>query len=282
MDMLEARRELEEAISSGKPSPCPEENPKGLHLQDIREMRALFQHRTPQAHASETHIKELSKAPLAGNTLDALTVFWGGSGWVLIDGHHRLAAYRRAGWSKEIPVHCYSGTLDQAVGQAGKANAGAKLMMSRGEKQGLAWRLVCCCPKLSRVATVKASCVSDGVVAEMRRVRERLIIGQGKPLKEVAALAWWQAKSQAAGSAHEAEMIDEEARIEQAAQDIANKLVKALGRSQQLRRGILARALEIYDGSLQGYLREQWGDGEAEEGLGADPDDPYALMKPEF
>lgn len=279
MDMLEARRELEEALNNGKPAPSAEECPKGLHLRDIREKRALFQHRTPQAYASETHIKELTKAPLAGNTLDALTVFWGGNlGWVLIDGHHRLAAYRKAGWSKVIPVQCFLGTLDQAIGHAGKANAGAKLMMSRSEKQGVAWRLVCG-TTLSRAATVASSCVSDGVVAEMRRVREKLTIGLGRPLVEVAMLAWWQAQREAAGTAQEAEMIDEEARIEKAAQDLANKLVKALGKSQQLRRGILARALEIYDGSLQGYLREQWGDGEPEEGLGADPDQP---INPDF
>lgn len=273
MDMLEARRELEESISKGKPAPSSEGLPKALHLQHIREKRALFQHRTPQAFASEAHVKELSKAPLAGNTLDALTVFWDGSGWVLIDGHHRLAAYRKAGWSKEIPVRCFPGTLDQAIGHAGKANAGAKLMMSRSEKQGTAWRLVCC-TKLSRAATVASSCVSDGVVAEMRRVRDRLMIGLGRPLDEVAALTWWQAQREAAGSTQEAEMIDLEAHIEKEAQDIANKLVKALGKSQQLRRGVLARALEIYDGSLQGYLREQWGDGEPDEGLGDDPDQP--------
>ena len=62
---------------------------------------------------------------------------------------------------------------------------------------------------------------------------------------------------------------------------LADKLVKALGKSQQLRRGILARALEIYDGSLQGYLREQWGDGDPDEGLGDDPDQPVA-MNPDF
>ena len=87
-------------------------------------------------------------------------------------------------------------------------------------------------------------------------------------------MIWKGPLASSEATSQEAETIDEEARIEKAAQDLANKLVKALGKSQQLRRGILARALEIYDGSLQGYLREQWGDGEPEEGLGDDPDQP--------
>ena len=279
MDMLAARRELEKSIAEGHPA--PEEAPTRLHLDTIREKRALFQHRRPQDHASEAHVKELSKAPLAGNALDAITVMWGGSCWVLIDGHHRLAAYRKASWKHDVPVRVFKGTLDKAIGHAGKANAGAKLEMSRQEKQGLAWRLVCC-TELSRATIVASSCVSDGIVAEMRRVRKKLIEERGIPLADVAGLAWWEAQRRAAGTQREAEQIDMDTRLEQEAQELANRLVKTLGKSNQLRHGVLARALEIYDGRLPRALREEWGpEDEDDWGLGPDPEQPVSV-NPDF
>jgi hypothetical protein len=279
MDMLEARRELENSLQIGQPS--PEASPNSLHIGAIFEKRALFQHRAPQKYASESHIKELAKAPLAGRPLDPITVFWTGQHYVLIDGHHRLAAYRKAAWKREVPIKVFKGTIDAAIGYAGKANSGAKLGMSRSEKQGLAWRLTCgTC--LSRQNTVRASGVSDGIVAEMRRVRTRLTKEMGRSLNEVAQLSWWEAKQASSGDVQEVEQIDFDARLEQEAQELANKLVKSLGMHNHLRHETLARALEIYDKRLPDALREVWGPVDDEEwGLGPDPDEEVEI-NPEF
>lgn len=256
MEMLDAKRELEELIRTGRPAPS--ESPSRLPLAAIFEKRAVFQHRAPQAHASEAHIKDLAKAPLAGIPLDHITVFWVGAYWVLLDGHHRLAAYRKAGWKHDVPVVVFRGDLDRAIGYAGKANSGDKLAMSRSEKQGLAWRLTCA-TGLSRSQTVLASKVSDGIVAEMRRVKEKLIRERGMSLADVAQLTWWQAKQKASGTEQEAGEVDYEAQLEEEAQELANRLVRVFGKHHHLRHEVLALALEKYDRRLPEALRECWG-----------------------
>jgi hypothetical protein len=76
------------------------------------------------------------------NPLEPLTIFWVGNAWLLIDEHHRYQAYRKTGYIEPVPVTVFSGTLDQAIGQALKGNSKDKLAMSKSEKTNAAWRLV--------------------------------------------------------------------------------------------------------------------------------------------
>ena len=117
----------------------------------------------------------------------------------------------------------------------------------------------------------------------MRRVKTRLTKEMGRPLKDVSNLAWWKAKQQSSGNAQEVEQIGFDQRREQEAQELANKLVKHLGKHDFLRHEILARALEIYDKRLPDALREYWGPGEDDNwGLGPDPDVEVEKPNPEF
>jgi len=64
-------------------------------------------------------------------------------GLVLLDGAHRLAAYRAAQWSQPIPAIVLLGADRRAaLGAALKANSKRQLGMSQAERMDAAWRLV--------------------------------------------------------------------------------------------------------------------------------------------
>lgn len=87
----------------------------------------------------------------------------------------------------------------------------------------------------------------------MRSVRDRLLQMGHKP----AEMSWEAARRLASGEA--TEDIDWNDRAEKEAQEMANKLLAALGKRGQQRVETLARALEIYSSQLPGQLREYWG-----------------------
>jgi ParB-like chromosome segregation protein Spo0J len=186
-------------------------------------------------------------------------VSWVGDAWAAIDGHHRLAAYRFAGWKGAIPVTPYRGTLDEAMGYAGKLNSGEKLPMTNAEKKATAWKLTTC-TQLSKERVRLASGMSDGFLGAMRAARKKLIEKMGLSAEEVAGMSWNDARMRAAGESPEVQEIDREAWLDEQAQEMANQLLKALGKQGQQKHEVLARALWIYDSRLPDSLREHWDD----------------------
>lgn len=123
----------------------------------------------------EDHVRSLTDAIKAGHVLDPMTVWKrGDADHVVVDGHHRHAAYTAAGYAKAIPVVVHECNETDAVLLALNENTKTKLPMSKTERDNAAWRLVCSDHKLSRAQTVKATGVSDGTVAKMRRARKAL------------------------------------------------------------------------------------------------------------
>ena len=59
-----------------------------------------------------------------------------------MDGHHRLAAYKTAGWKGDIPAIVFNGSLDEAVREALRRNRETKLPMTAKDRREAAWRLV--------------------------------------------------------------------------------------------------------------------------------------------
>lgn len=255
---LDEKQELEKRIADG--APAPTEGPKALPLEAIHTFPAVFQPRGAVGPASHAHIRELARTPNGGHPLDPVTVYWVGDAYAVIDGHHRLAAYRIAKWQKDVPVSVFRGTLDDAIGYAGKLNSGEKLPMALAEKKAYAWRLMTT-TTLSKEKIRLASGMSDGFLSNMRRIRTRLIKEMGISAEDVAGMSWYEAQRQAAGEAKEVGDIDLDEKMEQEAQDFANRLLKALGKRGQQQYEVLARALEIYDCRLPDALREHW-DGE--------------------
>lgn len=269
MSALDAKLELEKAIAAG--SPPPTEAPRRLSVESIQQFPEVFQPRGPAGYASEAHVRELARVPRSGHALDPMTVFWVGNGWAVIDGHHRLRAYRVTDWRDDVPVKVFPGSLDEAMGYAGKLNSGEKLPMSNPEKKALAWKLTTC-TKLSKERVRLASGMSDGFLSHMRRIHAQL--AKDLPLSDIAGMSWHDAQKRAKGDTTEAEVIDQDAWLEEKAQDMANRILKAIGKQGQQKHEVLARALEIYDSRLPDSLREFWDDERGAVEYVAEPPDP--------
>ncbi|SBW11265.1 ParB domain protein nuclease [uncultured Alphaproteobacteria bacterium] len=219
-------------------SPNPEPLSAKLPLDKITLLPELFQPRG----VSKQHVSELAGKVKSGRTLEPLTVFQAGRKAYLIDGHHRITAYKLAKFSKPVPVAFFDGTVEQAVLEAGRANSRAKLSMSTQEKMDFAWRLVRM-GTYSKSEIMEAASVSDGQVGTMRRIFKAL----GDEAHDFDN--WRKAKRQADGKGS-LEFTEEDIATwkETQAQSMADRLAKALSTRMADRPEIAARALSIHFG----------------------------------
>ncbi len=124
---------------------------------------------------------------------------------VLIDGEHRLAAYKAAGWKRGIPaviLHCDRRTaLLAAVG----ANAKQVLPLSRTERTDAAWRLVRepVEPSYTRKEIVGMASVSARTVNYMRSRWTEMVKAGQEPTGE-----WWCDRSGPSEEREGSEMTD--------------------------------------------------------------------------
>lgn len=129
----------------------------------------------------EAHAAELRSYLRPGEPLDALTLWCNPetSALIVIDGHHRLEAYRHFGWRGKVPARVYSCSLAEARKLALKENAKTRLPMTTQERKNAVWRLSCDydgdVPVYSKSEIVALRLASDGLVAKMRRTRQQLI-----------------------------------------------------------------------------------------------------------
>lgn len=244
-----AKQELLKEMKAGKPR--PEALPESISLEYLKEMPELFQHRRPPEHASQAHVRELMKAPKQGVPLRPIRVFWSGKKWVCIDGHHRLRAYRRAGWNRPVPVQAFMGTLDEAIGLAASENSKDSLAMVSSEKTNAAWRLVCT-TELSNLRIVGATGTSERTITTMRGILKRL--REMFPGEEPSGWSWMQARAKASGEEGDRAEFD----LNEEAQQLANRLLKTFDKRLGDNLELLAEALEIYDKRLPGALGRYW------------------------
>ncbi len=189
----------------------------------------------------EDHVRCLTDALRAGNELDPMTVWKRDEGdHVVVDGHHRHAAYTAAGYAKAVPVIVHEGSETDAVLLALNENTKTKLPMTKTERDNAAWRLVCSDHKLSRAQTVKATGVSDGTIAKMRRTR-KMLDGQEAELPGT----WWMAMRKAKGIEQQEWNEDmQEQVIEARAKALDDAIGKELGRMGSRQWEAVARVLE--------------------------------------
>ena len=253
--MLETKRHLEQVIEEARVAGViPQEDVKRLRLEVIHEHERLFQQRRPVEHESRQHVEKLCKVLRDGSTLPAVVVFRAGHQWVLLDGHHRMKAYRKAGWEKEIPVQVFSGTLDAAIGRSTRENHRDSLQMTNAEKMDSAWRMVC----VTRL-TIKAISRDTGAsmrnIAYMRKAKEALL-AEGKALADLSGMSWNVARTTARGE--QTEQIDWDEQDEKESRELANELSKIFGKRLHRKHQIIAMALEAYDSRLPDTLRQLW------------------------
>ena len=118
---------------------------------------------------SRQHVADLAQALIARqDDLDPILVLRVGERNILVDGHHRLRAYKSAK-RKSIPVVWFPGSPKAALVAAGTENSKTRLPMLAYERTQRAWQLVASEVGLSKAEVCRASGVSDGTVAKMRR-----------------------------------------------------------------------------------------------------------------
>lgn len=227
----------------------PEARPEALPLSAIRQFPKVFQPR--HSTLDERHVQDLVRAVKQRGKLDPVLVMQVGSEVVLIDGHHRLAAYRLAKVVDAVPVSYFGGAINDAVLEAGRANSKAKLPMSTQERMNYAWRLELI-GGYSKKQISEAAAVSDGQVATMRRTKRTL----GEDV--VDCPTWWHALAAAKGRDF-TPMSDEEEEqwMETLANEYADRLSKAFGTKLSNNPEIAAKTFEIYFGRRIGELARE-------------------------
>jgi hypothetical protein len=162
--------------------------PSKLPWAAIRQERNVFQPRFQSiAYAPgkvEDHVHGLAQALRRGQPLDPVTVAAFGDQWLLIDGHHRMMAYKVAGWTKDIPVKVLQSELRGAARLAWakqesvRDNQKARLQMGQDDKADAAWRdarsFAADGNGLSKAAAAANFGVSPSTIANQRRTAKEL------------------------------------------------------------------------------------------------------------
>lgn len=122
----------------------------------------------------------LARTARAGTELDPVKVVAFGAEWYLVDGHHRLEAYRVAEWSGPIPVDVRHSELtgdpriNWAIHESVADNKKNHLAMSDTDKMDAAWACVARGDEMSIRETAIACEVSERSVAKMRDAAKTL------------------------------------------------------------------------------------------------------------
>jgi hypothetical protein len=208
----------------------------------------------------ENHIHTLAKAIRDGEKpLDHLLVLQVGEQFYVIDGHHRLAAYDTAGWTKGIPVEVFAGTLADARVRALSSNSKDKLPMTTQAKSEAAWRITKeDLGSLKAAQVVELTGVSLRSVRFMRKVWRELNEREGINRETLADLTWTKARDLWEGKEVESD-FDQEGWKEKKAQEIVELIRRtnvAAGLLQNAE--VTALALQRLSEGLPGALIEMW------------------------
>jgi ParB-like chromosome segregation protein Spo0J len=232
--------------------------PDAVHMDSIKELPELFQPR--DSELNEKHVQDLIRGLKGQGVLDPVLVLVIGAEVYLLDGHHRMRAYRTVKKPVMVPVVYFEGIVKEAVMAAGAANSKVKLAMTNGERQDYAWRLV------------RAGCFSKSQISRASGVSVPQIDIQRKTLKTLGEAglgvgSWSRAQRQARGLTFEALTDDEmSAKLEAQAEAWADQMARAFGTKMARNPEVAARALAIYFGrktdDLTGWLREMCSDEE--------------------
>jgi len=272
---LDALARLEAEHRNRKPVTA---RPEALPLAAIYTAPAAYQPRRFYGgrEYEDAHVRTLSRSlSRQGNKvpLERILVVRVGRRAYCVDGHHRLQAYKTAGWTAEVPVEWFAGSIREAAQEAFRRNAYDKLPMQGTEKLEAAWRLVIMDDGLSKADIVRLTTVSNGTIGNMRRTLDELkqehlaapmeieeFTGEPNKPPFSCRLTWAQAKNRHL----EVGEWDPE-KDERIIDDWADRLGKAFGRKWGQQPQLAARAIAKYSPRLPQKLIEAWNEDEYED-----------------
>jgi hypothetical protein len=149
----------------------------------------------------------------------------------------------------------FSGTLDDAIGQALKGNSKDKLAMSKSEKTNAAWRLVIS-TGLSLNQLVDASTISKPTIIQMRNVMRTL--KETDPGLDLDELTWQQVLRKYQGKEEEDFEPDFEWRDKRIAK-VAQKLSDTFGGEFKRKPELFWEAVRKYDSNLTDHFLKMHG-----------------------
>lgn len=250
---------------------CPNETvmqqseARKVHLEDIRVDEDFFQLREPLADGakaslakknSRDHVERMAEHVLRTRTLlDPVTLWRSDQGdLLLVDGHHRLKAYRRVarkggGWDQMVPVRFLpsSTTRREARRQALAANRKDHLSMTPAQKTQAAWVLICSDSQLRALTSRRAADMLGGIISHTtvetmkKKWEEMREAGTSKP----EAHLWKDVRSQDWKGGEEFDLDQwRTAKIEKLAADLGASLLKHGAGDSQLMSEALEMALD--------------------------------------
>lgn len=191
-----------------------------------------------------------------GGSLDPITVYWSGSAYRVIDGHHRLEAYQRYFKDKPqqiIPVQTFEGTPDEAIQKAIELNSKNHLPLTKEERFDRAWLLTVM--GLGSKQSIARSCkVAQTTVASMRKQLEAIKEKHPEDWQETALEMSWK---EAQRMERKATNHNEDWKEKQAT-ELARRIGKSFGKRLTSQPDITARAFEIYSEQLTKELFRWW------------------------
>lgn len=232
----------------------PPKIPRGLPLSALHVEPAAFQVRAEGL--SPERVEEIAKG-LDGSTLDEpVHVWWSGERWIVIEGHHRYAAYVQKfeddGVTLKIPVVAHPDiSLGEALGLAGRLNYREKAKISKAEMLDGAWRMVCMGEGSISQQSIRSG-VAKGTIDNMRAVKRKLE-GRRVPNARMLDHGWKQSREWANGKTQRDHSPDA---LEAMAQEMAEELKKLKVTTAIKSPDVLARALVILSPELPERLLE--------------------------
>lgn len=252
---------IEETQANKRP---PQDDPETIHLEQIRMAHSVFQPRQfleGSVGHSEEHIQKLVEAIFnePSHTLDPITVWWSGERWRVIDGAHRLIAYRRVkskGKLKNtmVPVKVFIGNLYQAIEESVKLNSKDKLQMTKSDKANSAWRMTVLAKHSKKQIHVICK-VGISTVSRMRNVLVKFKETFHEKYFDEALSRTWE-DAQRLGRK---EVTRDDSWEDQLAMTWSRRLAKEFGTKAATQPTIFAKAIEIYSNKLPMNLAEYWG-----------------------
>jgi hypothetical protein len=194
----------------------------------------------------EERVREIALGLSWDKTDDPLHVWWTGRRWVLVEGHHRLAAYglskKNPKGTRKVPVIAHVGmTLQGAMGLASITNSREKVTIPQWKRLNQAWRLTCI-GEGSVTSLARDSGCSKSTIGNMRAVKAALLERKWMTVERLTDVGWVEAKDWLKGKERPAWTLEAD---EAKAIEIADFLTKNLNGYLVRRPETLARALSL-------------------------------------